>query len=245
LYCPSNNAQAKQGESAEEAKVPPEANLEFPTKVKKVVDYLVNSEPNNPFSEKIFRGFVRLLHQHTDRRQACQVVIGVLNDLQVVFHVTTQALKFLGFAFKLFLYCPWLLDEKQECTLFKRLFENWKGVFEKRIVNQSDEFRCMFFSKLISHLASNMDFKIGMHKEFSEYIDMGFNVKGIVEGSDFTNKNGLEHNSVQHKSPLQVSFIKKLNMELKHLTVLNKKLLEKPDHLLPIRQQLALILMEE
>jgi len=143
---------------------------------------------------------------------------------------------------KLLLYSSTIIsadrDSLGSLDILKKMYASWREILEKQIVNVDDKYRCKFFTKLISHLSSYMSNKILMSHEFNHYIDTGFNLRGIIQNSDFQNSDG-------HPSPLQVQFIKRLNLQWTHLIVLNSKILEPPFYLKSIRLQLALNLMEE
>lgn len=118
------------------------------------------------------------------------------------------------------------------------MYTKWNGVLDNRLANPSDQFRCKFFVKLVAHLSSYISNKLLTAKEFDCFIDGAFNLKGIINNSDF--KNGSKR-----RSPLQAQFLTRLNLLWKHLAVLNAKILEEPLYLKGIRLQIAINLMEE
>ena len=83
------------------------------------------------------------------------------------------------------------------------------------------------------HISSYLQTKLETCQEFSDFIDSGLNIKGIIENTSF------------NKSPLRITFLTRLNLLWSHLAVLNKKLLDEPLYLKQIRLQMAIGLMEE
>ena len=135
------------------------------------------------------------------------------------------------------LHCPSICEDN-DFPIFKTMYTKWNEVLDNRLANPSDQFRCKFFVKLVAHLSSYISNKLLTAKEFDCFIDAAFNLKGIIDDTDFT------HGS-KRKSPLQVQILTRLNLLWKHLAVLNAKILEKPLYLKGIRLQIAINLMEE
>ena len=67
------------------------------------------------------------------------------------------------------------------------MYNKWNDVLDNRFVNPSDQFRCKFFVKLVAHLSSYISNKLLTVKEFDYFIDGAFNLKGIIDNSDFKN----------------------------------------------------------
>ena len=64
---------------------------------------------------------------------------------------------------------------------------HWKDILDKKVVNHEDKYRCEFFVKLIYHLASNLSFKVEILREYHEFIDSAYNLKGITQNANFLN----------------------------------------------------------
>jgi len=102
------------------------------TKLDKVIEFLVNDSPEQAFSEKYFRGLVRLLHQHPDKKEAANALIDKLSKVSNCSELTTSAIKFLGLSMKLSMYCPWLLDSSdKQLPVFKQLYDHWDNIIQK------------------------------------------------------------------------------------------------------------------
>ena len=118
--------------------------------------------------------------------------------------MTISALKFLTISQKLFTYCPAVFDDQplNNVSIFKHMFTTWHQIAEKQIPNHQDNFRCPFFTKLISHLASNINFKLEFLAEYGEFVDSGYNLRGISDHCEFLNNIEGKPTKLQRKSPL-------------------------------------------
>ena len=145
--------------------------------------------PNEkPLSERVYRG---LLHYVESNEGTNKALLEALNSQEQI-SITTSTLRFLVLSQKLFLYCPSLLDSQssnlKSDNVFKKVFLNWKHILDNEVRNPDDQFRCKYFIRLITHLSSYLSNKIKITQEFSGFIDSAFNLKGIIDGSEFKNK---------------------------------------------------------
>ena len=90
------------------------------------------------------------------------------------------------------------------------MFSNWKEIVEQQKVNLQDKYRCKFFGQVISHTAGYLQFKLEALKEFGEYIDSAYNLKGICVNSTFVNPKS-ELGPGRRKSPLSDKLLLKMN----------------------------------
>jgi hypothetical protein len=86
--------------------------------------------------------------------------------------------------------------------------------------------RCEFFGKVIRHYASNLSFQVEITEQYKQFIDSSFNVRGIMESTEFVNKiSDAKQSDTVKKSPLVMPLMFKINQSWKHLSVLNTKIL--------------------
>ena len=91
-----------------------------------------------------------------------------------------------------------------------------------------------------------------MFQEFGTMIDIGLNLRGIVDGAEFSqdSSNGGQQslNQMQKKliqNPLKVMFLKNLMNLWNHISVLNDKLFRDKQQKIDLKTQLAIYLLEE
>lgn len=109
-----------------------------------------------------------------------------------------------------------------------------------------------FIIRTIVALSGYLFNKVLMFQEFGNIIDIGLNLRGIVDGAEFiqgsSSNQSLNQQINQKKliqNPLKVMFLKNLMSLWNHISVLNDKLFREKQSKIELKIQLGLNMMEE
>lgn len=109
-----------------------------------------------------------------------------------------------------------------------------------------------FVIRTVVALSGYLFNKVLMFQEFGNSIDIGLNLRGIVDGAEFmqgsSGNQSLNQQINQKKliqNPLKVMFLKNLMSLWNHLAVLNDKVLREKQSKIELKLQLGLNMVEE
>lgn len=182
---------------------------------------------DSPINERDMRVLIVSLH----RSKELENIFYRHLAMQEFKTITIVALKVLSVAHRLQLYWP-SITHKSLLSLHQKIATTWKSILQNKVKNSNDQFRCEYFAKLIIQYSEFLQHKSQVMIDFSDFIDGSYSLNNFFKTS-------------VTRSPLQLSFLHKVNKLWSIVNILSQKLIQEPKYLWKVRLNILTNLLEE
>lgn len=142
-----------------------------------------------------------------------------------------MALKVLSLTHRLQLYCPHITHKSLQ-SLYLKINTTWKGILTNKVTNSSDSFRCEFFARLIIQYSEFLQLKSQIMIDYADFLDGSYSLSNFF-------KSGVS------RSPLQLTFLHKINKVWSQVSAISARLICEPKYLWGLRLNVAVNMLEE